>query len=79
MASVADTGGGSVDKVTFQIEIVEHEGQEVPCLVRNGEQYIDLESINLFFELAMVSDDAYESVCQLVDTWLDTARTGLEA
>lgn len=79
MASVADTGGGGVDKVTFQIEIVEHEGQEVPCLVRNGEQYIDLESINLFFELAMVSDDAYESVCQLVDTWLDTARTGLEA
>ena len=68
-----------MEQVTFKIESVEHEGEEVPCLVRNGTQYIDLQSINLFFELASISADAYESVCQMVDTWLETTSTGLEA
>lgn len=80
LGGVAGIGGGSVDKVTFEIEVIEHEGQEVPCLVRNGRQYIDLESINLFFELAERSSDAYESICQTVDTWLDTMNpVGLDA
>lgn len=68
-----------MEQVTYKIETIEHEGEEIPCLVRNGTQYIDLQSLNLFFDLAAVSADAYESVCQLVDSWLETASTGLEA
>lgn len=68
-----------MEQVTFEIEVIEHDGEQIPCLVRNGTQYIDLQSINLFFDLAAVSSDAYESICQLADTWLETTSTGLEA
>jgi len=68
-----------VGKVAFAIENIEVEGESVACLVRNGSEYIDLESLGLFFDLALLDEDAYEAVCQLVNTWLDTARGSITA
>jgi hypothetical protein len=59
------------NSVNFNLETIDYEGEEVACLVRNDTHYIDLNSLNLFFELAARSSDAYEAVCQMVHAMLE--------